>query len=118
MVFSFHSFIYVIMKNKVHSFAIIACFLFKLIPANAQDENSLMSYGGGRNGAGSCLFRDYQAIGVNPADLGIFSGDEMEVNLGFLDASGLFYSDALPKSEIVSSLLNGKNLSSDEKRAI
>ncbi|HYV95251.1 MAG TPA: DUF5723 family protein [Chitinophagales bacterium] len=106
------------MKNKVRFFAVAACLLSKLVPALAQDENSLMSYGGGRNGAGSCLFRDYQAIGINPANLGIFSGDEMMVTLGFSDVSGLFYSDALPKSDLISSLLNGKNLSSDEKLSI
>src|SRR6185503_8104337 len=110
--------IYVNMKNKVRSFIIIVCLFSKLIPVNAQDENSLMSYGGGRNGAGSCLFRDYQANRINPANLGIFSGDEMTVTLGFSDVSGLFYSDALPKSDIIPSLLHGKNLSSGEKLSI
>jgi hypothetical protein len=86
--------------------------------AKGQEESSLMSYGGGKNGAGSCLFRDYQAIGVNPANLGIFHGDEVQVTLGLLDANGSFYSDALPKSDLLSSLLKGQDLTTDEKTEI
>jgi hypothetical protein len=77
-----------------------------------------MSYGGGRYGAGSCLFRDYQAIGINPANLGIYTGTDLQLTTGFLDANTLFFSDALPKTDIVNSLLKGKKLSQDEKESI
>lgn len=79
---------------------------------------TLMSYGGGRYGAGSCLFRDYQAIGVNPANIGIYHGNELQLTTGFLDANALFFSDALPKTDIVNSLLKGKKLSTEEKVSI
>ncbi|MEO5675530.1 MAG: DUF5723 family protein [Chitinophagales bacterium] len=103
----------------VHFYRIILFWLF-FQPGlvSAQEQSSLMSYGGGRTGAGSCLFRDYQAIGINPANLGIFFGDEVQVTTGVLDASGLFYSDALPKSNLISSLINGQNLTEDEKTFI
>jgi hypothetical protein len=87
--------------------------------AQMNNENSLLSMGGGDYGASSCFYRDYQAVGVNPANLGIYPDDgSTRVNLGFLEATGLFYSDALPKSELVSSLLGGKKLSGDEKLEI
>src|SRR5215467_3365961 len=77
-----------------------------------------MSYGGGNSGAGSCLFRDYQSIGVNPANLGIFNEDAVKVNFGLFEANGLFYSDALPKSEVLPSLFGRNPLNSDEKTSI
>jgi hypothetical protein len=40
------------------------------------------------------------------------------VNLGFFDSYGLFYSDALPKSQVLSSLFGRNPLSSGEKESI
>ncbi|MBK9731902.1 MAG: hypothetical protein IPO83_11565 [Chitinophagaceae bacterium] len=77
----------------------------------------LLSYGGGTFGAGSTLYRDYQSAGVNPANLGIF-GDETRMTFAFFDASGLVYSDALPKTDLVQSIIHGKKLSEDEKLTI
>ncbi|MGB3075082.1 MAG: hypothetical protein WBB36_07160 [Chitinophagales bacterium] len=77
----------------------------------------LLSYGGGTFGAGSTLYRDYQSAGVNPANLGIF-GDETRMTFAFFDASGLVYSDALPKTDLVKSIIHGKKLSEDEKLTI
>lgn len=96
---------------------LFTCFT-KILFAQEQSESSLMSYGGGRNGASSCLFRDYQTIGINPANLGIFHGDEVQVTTGAMDASALFYSEALPKSQIVPSLLHHKHLTAEEKISI
>ncbi|MCY7409343.1 MAG: DUF5723 family protein [Chitinophagales bacterium] len=94
----------------------ILLFFFLLTTSyHLQAQVTLMSYGGGRYGAGSCLFRDYQAIGINPANVGIYTGSELQLTTGFLDANTLFFSDALPKSDIVNSLLKGKELSTDEK---
>ncbi|MFI5135342.1 MAG: hypothetical protein ACHQD9_05780, partial [Chitinophagales bacterium] len=87
--------------------------------AQTNEENSLLIFGGGTDGAGSCLYRDYQSIGVNPANLGIYNDDgESKVNLGFFDSHGLFYSDALPKSEVLSALFGRHQLSADEKVSI
>ena len=90
--------------------------IFLITESNAQ--NSLVSYGGSRYGAGSCLFRDYQCMGVNPANLGIFTGEQVQVNMSFFDGNGLFFSDALPKTQIVQSLLGGHSLSTEEKLSV
>jgi len=104
------------MKN----FVAVFFFLFvSSVSAQTVEENSLLSFGGGSDGAGSCLYRDYQSIGVNPANLGIYDDDgDTRVNLGFFDAHGLFFSDALPKSEILPALFGRHHLSSDEKVSI
>src|SRR5215217_5619806 len=92
----------------VNSFVVV-CSLFTCANAQSEEENSLMSYGGGNTGAGSCLFRDYQSIGVNPANLGIYADDGiLKLNFGVFDSYGTFYSDALPKSQVLPSLF-GRN---------
>ena len=75
---------------------------------------SLLSYGGGRYGAGTTLFRDYQAAGINPANLGIFE-PATTFTFAFLEEDGRVHSDAIPKSDLISSLLHGKKLNTEEK---
>lgn len=80
------------------------------------NSQSLLSYGGGSFGAGTTLFRDYQAAEINPANLGIFEQDDAHLTFAFLDMSGLVHSDALPKSILVPSILHGKKLTPEEKK--
>ncbi|HUM45952.1 MAG TPA: DUF5723 family protein [Chitinophagales bacterium] len=80
-------------------------------------SQDLLSYGGGTFGAGTTLYRDYQAAGVNPANLGIF-GTETRMTFAFLDANGVVFSDALPKTDLVQSILHGKKLTEEEKLSI
>lgn len=87
-----------------------------LISQSVQSQD-LLSYGGGTFGAGTTLFRDYQAAGINPANLGIF-GTETRLTFAFLEANGLVFSDALSKSDLVQSILHGKKLSAEEKTSI
>ncbi|MBX7107170.1 MAG: hypothetical protein K1X61_00850 [Chitinophagales bacterium] len=77
----------------------------------------LLSYGGGTFGAGTTLFRDYQAAGINPANLGIF-GDETRMTFAFFDATGVVFSEALTKTDLVQSIIEGKKLTDEEKKSI
>ena len=107
------------MKFHLILFCAALNFLVPVSAVHAQDENSLMSYGGDKTGAGSCLFRYYQAMGINPANLGIYhESDVVQLTVGFLDVNGLFFSDALPRSQLVASLLHGTPLTYDEKISI
>jgi hypothetical protein len=54
---------------------------------------------------------------VNPANLGIF-GTETSVTFAFLEATGVVFSDALPKSDLVQSIIKGKKLTEAEKLTI
>lgn len=109
--------------NRIALHALLGAILNSIMLSSSfgqlANENSMMSYGGWNDGAGSCLFRDYQSIGVNPANLGIYAEDGVtKVNLGFFDSYGLFYSDALPKSQVLSSLFGRNPLSAEEQESI
>lgn len=88
-----------------------------LLFCTAATSQDLLSFGGGSFGAGTTLFRDYQASGVNPANLGIF-GTETSVTFAFLEATGVVFSEALPKSDLVQSIIKGKKLTEAEKLTI
>lgn len=98
--------------QKAVSFFFLLCVWAEI----AMGQN-LLNYGGGTFSAGTTLYRDYQAAGVNPANLGIFE-PETHFTFAFLDANGLFYSNALTKSDLVKSVLSGKQLSESEKLSI
>lgn len=95
---------------------VILIFSF-FIAVQSLSGQDLLSYGGGTFGAGTTLFRDYQAAGINPANLGIF-GNETRMTFAFFDATGVVFSDALSKTDLVQSILHGKKLTDEEKKSI
>lgn len=92
--------------------------LFVPTLATAQTEHSLLVSNPMPVEGSVALSRDYQCIGINPANLGIYPTDyEVPiVTLGLLDASGMFYSDALTRSDILPSLFRGKQLTEADRR--
>ena len=97
-------------------FFIASYFILFLHQANAQIELSNFT-ATGRAGISSTLATDYQAQGVNPANLALDpSYDGMHQTIGFGELGFSVYSDALSKLNLRSALFNpSKNLSSAEK---
>ncbi|MCS6917950.1 MAG: DUF5723 family protein [Chitinophagales bacterium] len=93
-----------------------------LLPATAvaQVDQGLISFNPMPVETSIALARDYQSAGINPANLGLYPMDHEVpiVTLGLLEASGMFYSDALPKSDLLPSLFRGETLSADERRSL
>jgi hypothetical protein len=96
---------------------LILFFSLFTIPSSQLMAQALLSYGGGSYGAGTTLYRDYQAAGINPANLGIYD-DKFQITFAFFDFNGLAHSDALTKSDLVASIIHGKTLSAEEKKEI
>lgn len=99
----------------MHRLLLLLIFVPVYLPAAHGQE--MLSYGGGTFGAGTTLFRDYQSAGVNPANLGIF-GTETSVTFAFFETTGIVFSDALPKTDLVQSIIEGKQLTEAEKISI
>lgn len=84
----------------------------------AQSEMSVFS-ATGRAGVATTFVTDYQAIGINPANLGM--GPEFEYthfNLGFSEVGFSIFSSALSKQQLRESLTNFDEKFNYEKKAI
>src|ERR1700744_1823389 len=103
---------------KYLSIASLACLLLITTFANAQSQSdSRLGYSGaGIYGAGITLARDYEAIDVNPADLGLFNNSQTNISLGIAEVGASIHSDAFNKSNLLHNLLNGSKLSPADKR--
>ncbi len=88
--------------------------LFCLL-AFAGGENPLMAQGEGPaflytgRGAATTAVRDYQALGINPANIGL-PMDGHSATLGFLEGGFAIYSDALRRSELRRTLFDPRNI--------
>ena len=70
----------------------------------------------GRAGASTTFVTDYQSLGINPSNLGWSTISDKKVAFGLLEGGYSIYSDALPKSDLVSSLKQGETaFTYDEK---
>ncbi len=76
-------------------------------PALAQGEGPAFLYTG--RGAATTAVRDYQALGINPANIGL-PMDGHRATLGFLEGGFSIYSDALVTSELRETLLDPRNI--------
>jgi hypothetical protein len=91
--------------------------LIMTIAMTAQTENSAFSITG--HGLGTTFSTDYQAIGINPANIDIPSQFEgRRYALGFCEIGASFYSGILSKKDVRKNLFGGDfdQLTQDEKR--
>ncbi|MBY0427088.1 MAG: hypothetical protein K2Q22_15745 [Cytophagales bacterium] len=83
-----------------------AWIVFVALPAFPQAENSSFNLTG-RAGAATAFAKDYQSIGINPANLGFLSEYEgKKVTFGLGEGGMSFYSSALNTSQLTGSLLD------------
>ena len=61
----------------------------------------------GRAGAATTFVTDYQAMGINPSNLGWKPKNEKMISFGLLEGGFSIYSEALAKSDLVASLKTG-----------
>jgi hypothetical protein len=74
----------------------------------------------GRGGAATTFATDYQAIGVNPANLGVKrSFRDPALTIGFLEFNTSFFSEGLSRGELFQTIFepNSSNFTLDEKKA-
>lgn len=80
----------------------------------AQHEMSSVKFTG--KGIATSVANDYEAIGINPANLG-WPGDNKKFHLTFLETGASIWSDALQKSELVNDFWTGNvSFSQADKR--
>ncbi|MFN6379151.1 MAG: DUF5723 family protein [Flavobacteriales bacterium] len=104
------------MRTRV--IAILVALLCANIRVLSQTENAAFSITG--HGLGTTFSTDYQAIGINPANLDIASQFEgRRYALGFSEIGASFYSGILSKTDIRKNLFGGNfdQLSREEKAA-
>jgi len=82
----------------------------------AQSEISAFNLTG--IGAATPFARDYQALGINPANLSIKNAFEKDACMGLFDLTLSIHSDALSKEDLRSNVFGGElsNLSASQKR--
>lgn len=89
--------------------------LFGSMAGFSQSEMSAFT-ATGRAGAASTFVTDYQAMGINPSNLGWAPKDDKIISFGLLEGAYSFYSEALIKSELIGSLKKGNtDFTYDEK---
>ncbi len=88
-------------------FTFIGLFLFlSNAQINAQTEGSSFTLTG--MGVATPFARDYQALGINPGNLGITSDYEKTVTLGLMEVGVSLYSSSLTKEEVKQNILRQK----------
>ncbi|MBL4753145.1 MAG: hypothetical protein JKY52_06065 [Flavobacteriales bacterium] len=70
----------------------------------------------GRAGAATTFVTDYQATGINPANLGWKPTKDKKIALGFLEGGYSIFSEALVKSDLVSSFKSGNTKFTNEEK--
>ena len=85
------------------AFGLVISIVFPVFP---QAENSSFTLTG-RGGAATAFAKDYQAIGINPANLGFLTEYEgKRVTIGLVEGGFSFYTSALNSNQLSSSLLD------------
>ncbi|HSZ71178.1 MAG TPA: DUF5723 family protein [Cytophagaceae bacterium] len=82
--------------------------LFSHTTLYAQIESSAYS-ATGRAGVGTTMLTDYQALGVNPANIAIRYSEHKNLTVGFLEASGNVFLQGVSTNDIQQYIQSGKN---------
>ena len=80
---------------------------------NAQLEESSFS-ATGRGGTATSFVTDYQAIGINPANLGFYTDHNFAMGIGEIGYG--FYSEALVRDDIRAIIFNNEDSLSNEEQ--
>lgn len=104
------------MRTLIRTLSVLLLTSFFTHIANGQTEGSAFTLTG--MGVSTPFATDYQALGVNPANLDLKNQYERFVTFGFMETGVSFFSEALSKSDIRKNLYRDKmrNLSLAEKK--
>lgn len=101
------------MKNYLFTILLVFGFVGSLM-VNAQSEMSSFFTTG--SGLSSTMLSDYQAAGINPANLG-WSRDGRKFHLGIAEINGSIYSQPLTRSDLFNLFNNDLSFSEMDKNA-
>ena len=88
----------------------ILLLLGTLLLENTYSQSEMSAFTAtGRAGAATTFVTDYQAMGINPSNLGWTPKNEKKMSFGLLEGAFSLYSEALVKSELVNSLKKGQS---------
>ena len=92
-------------------------FVMTIIGTGVMGQSEMSAFTAtGRAGASTTFVTDYQSLGINPSNLGWSTISDKKIAFGLLEGGYSIYSDALPKSDLVSSLKQGETaFTYDEK---
>ncbi|MDF2456097.1 MAG: hypothetical protein K0R51_2090 [Cytophagaceae bacterium] len=97
------------MKKRFTLFSSALCFfLFLNTTVFAQIENAAYN-ATGRAGVGTTMLTDYQAIGVNPANIGIRYAETKNFTVGLFEGTGNVFLQGVKTSEINEFIQSGSN---------
>lgn len=81
----------------------------------SQDNTLPLNIGTGNFGMGTSLLQDYEAVGVNPANLGIYDDESSLFSIGVGDVSGFLHSDAINGNDLVTGFFTNKTFTLEDK---
>jgi len=97
------------MKKRFTLFSSGLCFfLFLNTTLFAQIENAAYN-ATGRAGVGTTMLTDYQAIGVNPANIGIRHAETKNFTLGLFEGTGNLFLQGVKTSDVNAFIQSGSN---------
>jgi len=101
------------MHKKIFSLTVF-CFLFSFL-SNAQMNAMSNSTATGRFGAATTFLQDYQTVGINPANLGIWNRETKLVTFGLAETQISIHTSALTRTDIFKKVLTTYTLSDSER---
>ncbi|HYV93407.1 MAG TPA: DUF5723 family protein [Chitinophagales bacterium] len=102
---------------KLRSVILAAVILFAT-KTFAQKNNEIITNGMARIGLQTSFSRDYQSVGINPANLGLFNdtGKSSILTFGLGEASVAIHSEALPADHFIKTYFNSPSFTLEEKQ--
>jgi hypothetical protein len=97
------------MKKRFTLFTVgLFCLLCIQSTLFAQIENAAYN-ATGRGGVGTTMLTDYQALGVNPANIGIRYNETKNFTLGFFEGTGSVFLQGVKASDVSTYIQSGQN---------
>ena len=93
----------------------VLCLLLIFKTSFSQDITVPLSVATGNYGMGTSVQRDYETVGINPANLGIYDFESSMFSIGIAGVNGFIHSDAINGSSILNGLFNNQNFTTEDK---